>query len=137
MKALVSYLTSRPDATTFLLPTDLERTLRDLFPRAEGLLPEPYKIFPADETQPAVLGFPVAEALVMKELETKFDRWLTEETACQVNRAASKEKSQAAMGAYVTQLVKVAENALVSNVLTDYHAVFWLAHSMEDRKSVV
>jgi hypothetical protein len=131
MKALVSYLSSRPDATTFLLPNDLERTLRDLFPRTEGLLPEPYKIFPADETQPPVLGFPVGEALVMKELETKFDRWLTEETACQVNRAASKEKSQAAMGAYVTQLMKVAENALVSNVLTDYHAVFWLAHSMD------
>jgi hypothetical protein len=131
MKALVSYLATRPDATTFLLPTDLERTLRELFPRSEGLLPEPYKIFPADETQPPVLGFPVSEALVMKELETKFDRWLTEETACQVNRAASKEKSQAAMGAYVTQLMKVAENALVSNVLTDYHAVFWLAHSMD------
>jgi hypothetical protein len=131
MKLLVSYLSTRPDATTFLLPTDLERAVRELFPRAEGLLPEPYKIFPADETQPPVLGFPVAEALVMKELETKFDRWLTEETACQVNRAASKEKSQAAMGAYVTQLMKVAENALVSNVLTDYHAVFWLAHSMD------
>ncbi|MFL6248493.1 MAG: hypothetical protein ACJ74H_20890 [Thermoanaerobaculia bacterium] len=131
MKHLVSYLATRPDATTFLLPNDLERTLRELFPRAEGLLPEPYKIFPADETQPPVLGFPVSEALVMKELETKFDRWLTEETACQVNRAASKEKSQAAMGAYVTQLMKVAENALVSNVLTDYHAVFWLAHSMD------
>jgi hypothetical protein len=27
--------------------------------------------------------------------------------------------------------MKVAENALVSNVLTDYHAVFWLAHSMD------
>lgn len=131
MKSLISYLATRPDATTFLLPNDLERSLRELFPRAEGLLPQPYKIFPADETQPPTLGFPVAEALVMKELDTKFDRWLTEETACQVNRAASKEKSQAAMGAYVTQLMKVAENALVSNVLTDYHAVFWLAHSMD------
>jgi hypothetical protein len=131
MKSLISYLSARPDATTFLLPNDLERTLRELFPRPEELLPQPYKIFPADETQSPVLGFPVAEALVMKELETKFDRWLAEETACQVNRAASKEKSQAAMGAYVTQLMKVAENALVSNVLTDYHAVFWLAHSMD------
>jgi hypothetical protein len=131
MKSLISYLASRPDATTFLLPSDLERSLRELFPRGEELLPQPYNIFPADETQPPALGFPVAEALVMKELETKFDRWLTEETACQVNRAASKEKSQAAMGAYVTQLMKVAENALVSNVLNDYHAVFWLAHSMD------
>ena len=131
MKSLISYLGARPDVTTFLLPADLERTLRELFTRPEGLLPEPYKLFPADETQPPVLGFPVAEALVMKELDTKLDRWLSEETSCQVNRAASKEKSQAAMSAYVSQLMKVAENALVSNVLTDYHAVFWLAHSMD------
>lgn len=131
MNSLISYLASRPDAATFLLPNDLERALRELFPQPDVLLPKPYKIFPADETQPPALGFPVAEALVLKELETKLDRWLTEETACQVNRAASKEKSQAAMGAYVAQLLKVAENALVSNVLTDYHAVFWLAHSMD------
>jgi hypothetical protein len=131
MKPLLSYLATRPDASTFLLPNEMERALRELFPRPDGLLPEPYKMFPADETQPPVLGFPVAEALVMKELDTKLDRWLAEETSCQVNRAASKEKSQAAMGAYVTQLMKVAENALVSNVLTDYHAVFWLAHSMD------
>ncbi|HYC58573.1 MAG TPA: hypothetical protein VEK79_03325 [Thermoanaerobaculia bacterium] len=131
MKSLIEYLNSRPDAATFLLPNDLDRTLRELFPRTDSPLPIPYKIFPADETQPPVLGFPVSEALVMKELDTKFDRWLAEETACQVNRAASKEKSQAAMGAYVTQLMKVAENALVSNVLTDYHAVFWLAHSID------
>jgi hypothetical protein len=131
MKSLVSYLATRPDATTFLLPTELERAVRELFPNAEALLPQPYKMFPADETQPPTLGFPVAEALVMKELETKLDRWLTEETACQVNRAASKEKSQAAMAAYIAQLMRVAENALVSNVLTDYHAVFWLAHSID------
>jgi len=131
MKSLISYLSNRPDAATFLLPNDLQRTLKELFHRPETLLPEPYKIFPVDETQPPVLGFPVAEALVMKELDTKLDRWLTEEVACQVNRAASKEKSQAVMGAYVTQLMKVAENALVSNVLTDYHAVFWLAHSID------
>jgi hypothetical protein len=131
MKSLISYLGSRPDAATFLLPADLERALRELFPQADVVLPEPYKIFPADETQPPALGFPVAECLVLKELETKLDRWLTEETACQVNRAASKEKSQAAMAAYVGQLLKVAENALVSNVLSDYHAVFWLAHSID------
>src|SRR5690349_16097207 len=69
MKSLISYLASRPDATTFLLPSDLERSLRELFPRGEELLPQPYNIFPADETQPPTLGFPVADALVMKELE--------------------------------------------------------------------
>jgi hypothetical protein len=131
MKALTAYLASRPDAATFLLPHDQERTLHELFARADGLLPKPYKIFPADETQQPILGFPVAESTVLKELDTKLDRWLTEETAVQVNRAASKEKSQAAFSAYVGQLMKLAENALMSNVLTDYHAVFWLAHSFD------
>ena len=131
MKALTSYLATRPDAATFLLPLDLERALRELFVRPEGLLPEPYSIFPADETLPAALGFPVADAPVMKELEQKLDRWLSEETASQVNRAASKEKAQAAFAAYTGQLMKVAENALLSNVLSDYHAVFWLAHSFD------
>ena len=131
MKNLVSYLGSRPDAATFLLPTDLERALRELFTRPDGLLPEPYKIFPADETQPPALGFPVAEAAVMKELEVKLDRWLAEETVMHVDRAASKEKAQAAFATYVGTLMKVAENALVSNVLSDYHAIFWLAHSFD------
>ncbi|HYH10525.1 MAG TPA: hypothetical protein VEK11_26000 [Thermoanaerobaculia bacterium] len=131
MKALVSYLASRPDATTFLLPHEMERSLRELFVRAEGLLPEPYKIFPADETQPPSLGFPVAESPVLKELDAKLDRWLSEESATQVNRAASKEKAQAAFAAYTGQLLKLAENALISTVLADYHAIFWLAHSMD------
>ncbi|HYI13352.1 MAG TPA: hypothetical protein VEK57_30170 [Thermoanaerobaculia bacterium] len=131
MNTLIAYLASRPDAATFLLPHDMERTLRELFVRADGLLPKPYKIFPADETQQPFLGFPVAESTVLKELDTKLDRWLGEETAVQVNRAASKEKAQAAFSAYVGQLMKLAENALMSNVLTDYHAVFWLAHSFD------
>ncbi|HEY0155708.1 MAG TPA: hypothetical protein VGF28_00295 [Thermoanaerobaculia bacterium] len=131
MKALLSYLSSRPDASTFLLLHDLERTMRELFGKPETLLPQPYKIFPADETQPPSLGFPLAETPVMKELDAKLDRWLTEETACQVNRAASKEKAQLALTAYTSQLMKVAENALTSNVVSDFHAIFWLAHSFD------
>ena len=131
MKALISYLSARPDAATFLLPQDLERTLRELFGRPETLLPQPYKIFPADETQPASLGFPLAESPVMKELDAKLDRWLTEEAACQVNRAASKEKAQLALSAYTSQLMKVTENALTSNIVSDFHAIFWLAHSFD------
>ncbi|HEX7807937.1 MAG TPA: hypothetical protein VF608_04425, partial [Thermoanaerobaculia bacterium] len=133
-KAIASYLAQRPDASTFLLPTDVERTLRELFVEPERLLPQPYKIFPADETQPPTLGFPVLDATVMKDLDAKLDRWLAEETAWQVNRAQEKEKAQAAFATYVGTLVKVAENALVSNLLSDYHAIFWLAHSLDVAK---
>lgn len=130
-RALVSYLAQRPDAATFLLPTDVDRALGELFGQPDRLLPQPYKIFPADETQPPVLGFAVAEAAVMKELEQKLERWLAEETQWQVNRAEPKDKAQAAFSAYIGQLMKVAENALMSNLLSDYHAVFWLTHSID------
>ena len=131
-KALDAYLTQRPDTGTFLLPQDLGKTLRELFPQPQSLLPQPYKIFPADETQQPALGFPVAESPVMKELDAKLERWLAEEIPWQINRAApAKEKAQLALNAYIGQLMKVAENALMSNVLNDYHAVFWLAHSYD------
>ena len=59
-RTLLPYLTQRPDTATFLLPSELGRTIDELFPRGDQLLPQPYKIFPADETQPTLLGFPVA-----------------------------------------------------------------------------
>jgi hypothetical protein len=129
---LETYLASRPETVTFLLGTELGRTLEEIFPRADSLLPKPYKIFPADETQPATLGFPVADAPVLRELEAKLDRWLSEEVAWQAGRQqAAKEKAQLACTAYMTQLMRLAENALMSNLLSDYHAVFWLAHSFD------
>jgi len=132
MKALVSYLAQRPELATFLLPMDFERTLRELFTQPEILLPHPLKIYPADETQQPSLGFPVSESLLLKDLETKLDRWLAEETTFQVTRATdAKEKAQLAFNVYIGSLMKAAENALMSNLLSDYHAVFWLAHSLD------
>jgi hypothetical protein len=129
---LETYLASRPDTATFLLGSELGRTLEEIFPRADSLLPKPYKIFPADETQSPSLGFPVADAPVLRELEAKLDRWLAEEVAWQAGRQQSaKEKAQLACSAYMTQLMRLAENALMSNLLSDYHAVFWLAHSFD------
>src|SRR6185369_968223 len=131
-RTLLPYLAQRPDAGTFLLPSELGKTLDELFPRAEQLLPQPYKIFPADETQPTLLGFPVAETPIMRDLDARLDNWLTHECYWQVRRdAASKEKTQLAFAAYTSQLAKLAENAMMANVLSDYHAVFWLAHSFD------
>jgi hypothetical protein len=129
---LETYLGSRPETATFLLGSELGRTLEEIFPRAETLLPKPYKIFPADETQSPTLGFPVADAPVLRELEAKLDRWLADEVTWQAGRQqAAKEKAQLACNAYMTQLMRLAENALMSNLLSDYHAVFWLAHSFD------
>src|SRR5712692_6417020 len=129
---LIEYLSARTDAASFLLPVDYAKTLAELFPHAESLLPEPYKIFLADETQPPTLGFALAETTVIKELDMKLDRWLTDEVAWQVTRNPNaKEKAQVAMASYLVPLLKVAENAMMSNLLNDYHAVFWLAHSFD------
>lgn len=129
---IVPYLASRPDAAAFLLPAELQRTIDDLFPRADELLPQPFKIFPADETQPPQLGFPVGESAALKDIDAKLDRWLAEEVLWQLRRDSNvKEKSQAALGAYLGQLMKLAENAMLANLLSDYHAVFWLAHSFD------
>ena len=131
MTTLVPYLAQRPDAATFLLPTDIERTLREVFGQPEEVLPQPYKIFPADETQQPTLGFAVADSSVLKELEAKLDRWLGEEVAWQINRAGPKEKAQQAFAAYAELLMKAAENSLMANLVSDYHAIFWLAHSLD------
>src|SRR5258708_7567659 len=127
---LVAYLASRAEAATFLLPAEFDRTIEELFPRA--VLPDPSKIFPADETQPPMLGFPLLETNVIKDLDARLDRWLSDEVVWQVARnPAAKEKAQLSLTAYLTPLTRLAENALLSNVLSDYHAVFWLAHSFD------
>lgn len=130
-KALVRYLSQRSDASSFLLPADLERKLTELFPDLT-LLPQPYNVYPADETQPPVLGFPLAESGVFKELDARLDRWLNEEVRWQVTKLPDgKEKAQGAFSVYLSQLMRVAENAMMSNLLNDYHALFWLAHSID------
>src|SRR5438067_1176120 len=128
---LVSYLASRPETATFLVPSELSRVVDELFPRAE-MLPQPYKIYPADETQPPILGFPLADTTVMRDLDARLDRWLADEVVWQISRQpAAKEKAQLALGNYMSALVRSAENALAANLLNDYHAVFWLAHSFD------
>src|SRR5437763_7314028 len=129
---LVDYLASRADSATFLVPSELQRVTDELFPRAEALLPQPYKIYPADETQSPVLGFPLADTPVMRDLDARLDRWLADEVVWQIGRTPSaKEKSQLALNNYLGPLMRTAENALFSNVLNDYHGVFWLAHSFD------
>lgn len=131
-QALIEYLSTRSEAATFLLPVEFGKTLEELFPKSDSVLPQPYKIFMADETQPPVIGFPLAETAAIKELDAKLDRWLTEEVPWQVQRNPStKEKAQLALNAYIGPLIKVAENAMMANLLNDYHAVFWLAHSID------
>ncbi len=131
MTALVPFLLQRPEAFAFLHPADLGRTLEDLFESPDLLLPKPYKIFFADEARPAILGFPVSDAAVMRELEARLERWVGDEIAWNLDRGYQREKVQATFTSYIQHTIKLAENAMLSNLLADYHAVFWLAHSLQ------
>lgn len=131
MDALLAYLSRRPEALGFLLPSDLERTLNDLFDTPDLLLPKPYKIFFTDEGQTPTFGFPVAETPVLMDLDARLDRWLGEEARYQIDREQSKDRAQQAFVSYIGTLMKIAENAILSNLLSDYHAIFWLAHSID------
>ena len=49
----------------------------------------------------------------------------------QVSRDSSKKQVDQALAAYLGHLAQVAENAMLSNLLADYHAIFWLTHSLQ------
>lgn len=130
-RALSTYLTQRPESSTFVLPVDLERSLKELFKNPDWILPRPYKIYFSDETLAPTLGFPISASEGLRELDTKLDRWLAEEARWQADRSQNKERLQQAFSSYVTTAIKLAENAMLSNLLSDYHGVFWLAHSVD------
>jgi hypothetical protein len=129
--ALVPFLLQRPEAFAFLHPADLGRTLEDLFESPDLFLPKPYKIFFADEARPAIFGFPVNDAPVLRELEARLERWVGDEIAWSLDRGYQRDKVQSTFTSYVQHAIKLAENAMLSNLLADYHAVFWLAHSIQ------
>lgn len=129
-EGFASYFVHRADAASFLLPIDIKRSITELFGNPDTVLPWPYKIFYADETQAPTFGFPVNESSTLKELDMKLDRWLADEVVWQV-RKDNKDKVQQSFAAYMTHLTRLAENAMLSRLLADYHAVFWLAHSLD------
>jgi hypothetical protein len=128
---LADYLTQRREAGAFLPPADVGRALAQIFPRADFLLPRPYKIFHADEQQPPIFGFPVLDSPALRDLDAKLERWLSDECAQVADRSHSRDKVTAAFSAYVAATLRLAENALLSNLMADYHGVFWLAHSFD------
>lgn len=131
MKELTAYLTQRPEGLGFVLPSSVDRTVIELFPRPEQLLPRPYRVFFAEETEQPILAFPVRNSPAIAELHSRFDRWIAEEIACQTDRTTPRERAQQALAAYCTTLTRLAENAMLANMLADYHGILWLAHSQE------
>ncbi|MEO8215772.1 MAG: hypothetical protein ABI718_01700 [Acidobacteriota bacterium] len=129
--SLSSYLQQRPEAAALLCTVDLPSTLHTFFPQYDRVFPRPYKIFFADETLAPVTGFPVRDASVLHELDERLGQWIKLETAWQVTRDSSKKQADQALAAYLSHLAQVTENAMLSNLLADYHAIFWLTHSLQ------
>jgi hypothetical protein len=131
MDPLLPYLTQRSEAGALLSSADLQRSLDDLFGELLPSLPRPYKIFFVDENLPPFLGFPVKDSPVLRELEERLQSWIDLEGAWQISRDSSKKAADQALAAYLSSLTRVAENAMMSNLLADYHAIFWLVHSLQ------
>jgi hypothetical protein len=132
---LIAFFRSKPEIFPFRRSIDLHAFLLDLFDDPAAILPVPAKIFLVDELQPQSYGFPVIRADALDELTTKLDKWMGEELAARVaGESAMRQRSDETFAAYRTMLVSLAQNALHSSILADYHIVFWLVHSQSVAK---
>ncbi|HUO85108.1 MAG TPA: hypothetical protein VM534_08340 [Thermoanaerobaculia bacterium] len=127
-ETLIDFLDSRAETGNFLLP-DLALGLESIFSDV-SLLPRPYRIYLSDESKPPVLGFPIAQSSALEQLDRLVEAWMEEEVQA-LQDPGRRERLQAAFQRYLTHTLRLAENALLSNLLADYHAVFWLAHSTQ------
>jgi len=127
---LIAFFRFRPEVFPFRRNIDLEAFLIDVFDDPAGTLPIPAKIFLVDELAPQSYGFPVMKSSALDDLDAKLERWMDEEIAARLTGVgATKSKADEYFRAYRSTVVKIAQNALHSSILADYHAVFWLVHS--------
>jgi hypothetical protein len=129
-ETLLAFFRHRPEVFPFRRNIDLEAFLLDVFEEPAATLPLPAKIFLVDELKPQSYGFPVMKSPALDDLDAKLERWMDEEIAARLSgTGALKSKADEHFRAYRATIVKLAQNALHSSILADYHAVFWLAHS--------
>ena len=123
---LITFFRQRPDLFPFSRDLDLERFVADNVENPDTLLPVPAKLFLQDEIRPDSYGFPVVMSAAVEELGARLDKWLGEEVRA---RAGARAREAETLDAYRAMVVSLAQNALHSSILADYHAIFWLVHS--------
>jgi hypothetical protein len=128
---LVRFLKQRQDVFPFRRELDLRHFVADTIGRAASLFPIPAKIFLLDELEPKGYGFPLTKSPAIDELELRLQRWLDEELTA---RGVPSVRANDLLHAYRDQVLKLAQNALDSSVLADYHSVFWLLHTQQTAK---
>jgi hypothetical protein len=125
---LLRLLRQRQDVFPFRRELDLRHFVADTIGRAAAQFPVPAKIFLLDELEPKGFGFPLLKSAAIDDLESRFQRWLSEELA---GRGAPAVRANDALAGYLEPVARLARNALESSVLADYHSVFWLLHTQQ------
>jgi hypothetical protein len=127
---LVHFLQQRRDVFPLRTPMDIQRLLAEALPDTSAL-PVPAKIFLVDEVQPHTYGFPITKAAAIEDSGKALERWLRQEIAVRITDDGSWTMADEARDTYIASVVGLAQNALHSSILADYHAVFWLVHSQQ------
>ena len=131
---LVHFLQQRRDVFPLQSAIDVQRLLAEALADT-SVLPVPAKIFLVDELDPHSYGFPVTKAGALDDAAKALERWMREELAARTAHGAPRSSADDSLAAYVENVVKLAQNALHSSILADYHAVFWLVHSQHVARS--
>lgn len=127
---LIGFFRQKTDLFPFPRALDLERFLVDNLDDPAAF-PVPSKMFFVDESEPRGFAFPMSRSAAVDDLETRLQKWLDEEVAARNDAAVPKTRVDDAFRAYRAHAVKLAQNALQSSILADYHTIFWLLHSQQ------
>lgn len=127
---LIGFFRQKTDLFPFTRALDLERFLIDNC-EDPSILPVPSKMFFVDEAEPRGFAFPMNKSSAVDESESRLQKWLDEEVAARTDSSIPKTRIDDAFRAYRSHVVKLAQNALQSSILADYHTIFWLLHSQQ------
>ncbi len=118
---------------TFSFLLSVPEEIRRAVPQAEEVLPCPQVIFPENEAESPLRGFPVLRSRTLDALEKTLEVYLDAECDAQFayhlrqgfDSRAYAEKWES----YRARLTQVMENVTVSRHGGNYAAIFWLYHS--------
>lgn len=113
----------------FLDPSEI----REVVPSADDLLPEPERIYLADEKASPLIGFPVMKSRALRVLEGSLGEYLQAEEESQFAARMRESFDTRAHGAkwdrYRSLLAQVLKSAIGSSFGARYSDIFWLYHS--------
>ena len=126
---LIGFFREKADLFPFDRRVDLERFFTDN-QQDPAILPIPSKLFSAYDTEMQGYGFPITRSAPLDELEARLLKWLQDEIIARRDSGV-RQRAEDSFRAYRSHALKLAQNALQSSILADYHTIFWLLHSQQ------